>query len=620
MTIEGADDPAAPMATGAREAKPSRFARLVSRAMSRDLRAFVVPGEDVARARGLDLGAAGLRVSDTPRHASVLVLVGELPPSLKRAAAVAYAQMPRPRTILAVGAEDCSPLPDPDASTIADQRELARGVEKLSLWFSENSFRDEVSDFDADAVRTRTEYTCTMHPEIVRDEPGSCPICGMDLVPRESAGGMGHDDGSEHGEHGEHGSMHHGEHEDDGGDAGGYEDADDMGGHGSHEGMDHGEHEGDGNDTGGHEESGGMDHGGHGGMDHGDMGFMSMVEMTKDLPRSRDGLPMERVESPFGPLFPGLPGGLSLSLTLDGDAVARAEATSVVAVRNLEGPTGPAESFVVGMARLDPFSPVAYRVLALRALEDAMGAIPEERTSLARVSAMERERAASHLGWLANLGRMLGHERLASRAAHLQLALLRAVPEGDASRLRADEAGELAELRTQTNSFVKGVRRTPFLKRRLDGVATLPQGADASGPVARARGISADARANEDSYRSLGFEPVIREGDDALARARVRMAEIERSLDLALATGPGSLPECVFDPGLSGKGEAAVETPRGSAAMKISLKDGAVSEFELWTPSTQHLRLVQGLADDQELAEFLVGVASLDVSPWEVTL
>jgi membrane fusion protein, copper/silver efflux system len=25
-------------------------------------------------------------------------------------------------------------------------------------------------------------WTCSMHPEIIRDEPGSCPICGMDLV------------------------------------------------------------------------------------------------------------------------------------------------------------------------------------------------------------------------------------------------------------------------------------------------------------------------------------------------------------------------------------------------------------------------------------------------------
>src|SRR5689334_5264153 len=28
------------------------------------------------------------------------------------------------------------------------------------------------------------EYTCPMHPEIVRNAPGSCPICGMALEPR----------------------------------------------------------------------------------------------------------------------------------------------------------------------------------------------------------------------------------------------------------------------------------------------------------------------------------------------------------------------------------------------------------------------------------------------------
>jgi membrane fusion protein, copper/silver efflux system len=29
---------------------------------------------------------------------------------------------------------------------------------------------------------TGTKYTCPMHPEIIRDQPGTCPICGMDLV------------------------------------------------------------------------------------------------------------------------------------------------------------------------------------------------------------------------------------------------------------------------------------------------------------------------------------------------------------------------------------------------------------------------------------------------------
>lgn len=35
------------------------------------------------------------------------------------------------------------------------------------------------------AARTASKYTCPMHPEIIRDSPGSCPICGMDLVPME---------------------------------------------------------------------------------------------------------------------------------------------------------------------------------------------------------------------------------------------------------------------------------------------------------------------------------------------------------------------------------------------------------------------------------------------------
>ncbi len=25
-------------------------------------------------------------------------------------------------------------------------------------------------------------YRCPMHPDVVRDEPGECPICGMELV------------------------------------------------------------------------------------------------------------------------------------------------------------------------------------------------------------------------------------------------------------------------------------------------------------------------------------------------------------------------------------------------------------------------------------------------------
>lgn len=40
-------------------------------------------------------------------------------------------------------------------------------------------------------LETSRVYTCPMHPEIIRDQPGSCPICGMALEPRTVTGEEG---------------------------------------------------------------------------------------------------------------------------------------------------------------------------------------------------------------------------------------------------------------------------------------------------------------------------------------------------------------------------------------------------------------------------------------------
>jgi Cu(I)/Ag(I) efflux system membrane fusion protein len=40
----------------------------------------------------------------------------------------------------------------------------------------------------SDVEKTAEVYTCSMHPEIIRDEPGNCPICGMDLVKKVTEG------------------------------------------------------------------------------------------------------------------------------------------------------------------------------------------------------------------------------------------------------------------------------------------------------------------------------------------------------------------------------------------------------------------------------------------------
>ena len=52
-------------------------------------------------------------------------------------------------------------------------------------------------------------YSCPMHPEVVRSEPGSCPKCGMTLELRKApvAGQAAHGDHAKHAEHAEHADM-----------------------------------------------------------------------------------------------------------------------------------------------------------------------------------------------------------------------------------------------------------------------------------------------------------------------------------------------------------------------------------------------------------------------------
>ncbi len=47
-----------------------------------------------------------------------------------------------------------------------------------------NNNKNPYADHNKEAAKV--VYTCPMHPEIIRDKPGKCPICGMELVKKES--------------------------------------------------------------------------------------------------------------------------------------------------------------------------------------------------------------------------------------------------------------------------------------------------------------------------------------------------------------------------------------------------------------------------------------------------
>jgi Heavy metal binding domain len=40
----------------------------------------------------------------------------------------------------------------------------------------------------ASTGKSAQKYTCPMHPDVVKDKPGKCPKCGMELEPMKESG------------------------------------------------------------------------------------------------------------------------------------------------------------------------------------------------------------------------------------------------------------------------------------------------------------------------------------------------------------------------------------------------------------------------------------------------
>lgn len=63
---------------------------------------------------------------------------------------------------------------------------IAAGFTVSWLFSKSASTLENESALEHSAKHLDADYQCPMHPDVIRDEPGNCPICGMGLVPIES--------------------------------------------------------------------------------------------------------------------------------------------------------------------------------------------------------------------------------------------------------------------------------------------------------------------------------------------------------------------------------------------------------------------------------------------------
>ncbi len=54
------------------------------------------------------------------------------------------------------------------------------------FFFSETGGAEKESTEEKEGTEKATTYTCSMHPQIRKKEPGKCPICGMELIPADN--------------------------------------------------------------------------------------------------------------------------------------------------------------------------------------------------------------------------------------------------------------------------------------------------------------------------------------------------------------------------------------------------------------------------------------------------
>jgi hypothetical protein len=338
-----------------------------------------VPGATGVRlALEAALARRGWPIATGPADADVLAVAGTPGPELAAVVDAVWEQVPAPRARIGPSTpEDVDQHLDAAAALLAD---------------AEHQRTEVVSGNASDSARNHSRPRYGDHGSHVEHGGHAAPAAHPEQP--HHAGRSEHD--ADHGEHAGHGD--HGEHA----------------GHG-----DHGEHAGHAN----HAEHGGDaagDHAGHGGHHHhGHGGTVAGLPMA-DLGPDRDGLTLDRLHVPLGPVLPDWPAGLVVRVTLQGDVIQEASAEVLDAGHAVpfEWPSAAARE-LDGLARFLGVAGWPSVAGQARVLRDA--ALSGDRVEAEVTALLRRIRRSRTVRWLLR-GTGVA-ELLATRLAAIEAAL-----------------------------------------------------------------------------------------------------------------------------------------------------------------------------------------------------
>ncbi len=316
-------------------------------------------------------------------------------------------------------------------------------------------------------------------------------------------------------------------------------------------------------------------------------------------------------EIPVGPVHAGLiePGHFRFSVV--GETILQVKARLWFLHRGVEKlfeGRAPAQGIELA-ERISGDTAVGHTLAYVLAVEDALDIDVDEPTRAARALLLEAERLYNHvsdLGAIANdVGYGIAHahtqrlretllrhnktltgHRLLRGGITIGGAHLRTSPDLDLLRRVADEVAEIVQI-TLANSIVLD---------RFTGTSTLTTEQavhiGSLGYVARASGIAIDARRDHPSAHLEGFQPVVEERGDVLARFCVRAREVAATTQILCALAPRAAattptyPMPVIPSSGRTAGLGVVEAWRGTLCHRVEIgASGNISRVRAVDPS-----------------------------------